>query len=77
MYQEVRYPGRVSATDIANPDFTALARSFGLVAQRVEATAEFGPALAAAFQHVDEGRGPALIEIITDVRDIAPGRTIS
>lgn len=77
MYQEARYPGRVSATDLANPDFTALAKGFGLAAERVEATAGFGPALARAFQHVDEGRGPALIEIITDVRDIAPGRTIS
>jgi hypothetical protein len=33
--------------------------------------------LAAALRHVDEARGPVLIELVTDVRDIAPGRTIS
>ena len=28
-HQERRYPGRVSATDLRNPDFPALARAFG------------------------------------------------
>ena len=29
MHQERTYPGRVSGTDLTNPDFAALARAFG------------------------------------------------
>ena len=29
MHQEKHYPGRVSGTDLANPDFAALARAYG------------------------------------------------
>ncbi|MFM2044527.1 MAG: putative acetolactate synthase isozyme large subunit [Pseudomonadota bacterium] len=48
MHQEQRYPGRVSATDLTNPDFVALARAYGAFAARVERTADFAPALEAA-----------------------------
>jgi hypothetical protein len=43
MHQEREYPGRVSATDLANPDFAALARAFGGWAERVETADEFAP----------------------------------
>jgi acetolactate synthase-1/2/3 large subunit len=45
MHQEREYPGRVSGSDLFNPDFAALARAYGWQAERVEATAEFEPAL--------------------------------
>jgi acetolactate synthase I/II/III large subunit len=35
MHQERRYPGRRVGTDLVNPDFVALARSFGLQARSV------------------------------------------
>src|SRR5690606_14123960 len=36
MHQEREYPGRVSATELVNPDFIAFAKSFGAHAERVE-----------------------------------------
>jgi acetolactate synthase-1/2/3 large subunit len=72
MHQEVRFPRRRMGTDLANPDFLALARAFGLGAWRVAATAEFAPALRAARAHP----GPTLIELVTSIRDISPGKTL-
>ena len=48
MHQEREYPGRVSGSDLVNPDFAALARAYGWRADLVEATAAFEPAFAAA-----------------------------
>ncbi len=50
MHQEREYPGRVSGSDLFNPDFAMLAQSYGWAAQRVERTEEFEPALRAALQ---------------------------
>ncbi len=72
MHQENRFPGRRLATDLVNPDFVALARAFGLAAWRVEATAQFGSALQAARAQP----GPALIELVTSIRDISPGKLL-
>src|SRR5690606_24096077 len=44
MHQERHYPGRESATALRNPDFAAYAEAFGGYGERVESTAEFGPA---------------------------------
>ncbi len=49
MHQEREYPGRVSGTELFNPDFAALARAYGWQAGPVvERTADFEPALQAA-----------------------------
>ncbi len=48
MHQEREYPGRVSGTYLANPDFAALARAYGWQAATVERTEDFEPAFAAA-----------------------------
>ncbi|MBI3349306.1 MAG: thiamine pyrophosphate-binding protein [Burkholderiales bacterium] len=48
MHQEREYPGRVSGSDLFNPDFAQLAEAFGFVAFRAESTADVGPALDAA-----------------------------
>jgi len=69
MHQERRYPGRALATELRNPDFAALARAFGMHAERVAATEEFAGALARA-QAV---QGPALIELLTDPNVLVPG----
>jgi acetolactate synthase-1/2/3 large subunit len=73
MHQETRYPGRTMATDLVNPDFVALATACGVPAARVVATPEFAPALAAALA----ADGPRLIELVTSVEDIAPGKRLS
>ena len=48
MHQERSYPGRVSGTDLVNPDFAALARAHGGVGLTVENGAAFPDALAEA-----------------------------
>ena len=73
MHQEREYPGRVEATDLRNPDFAAYARSFGAWATTVERTEDFP----AAFAEARAAGAPALIHLLTDVENIAPGRTIT
>ena len=73
MHQERRYPARVSATDLANPDFTALARAYGGWAETVETTDQFAPALARAL----EQPGIALLHLRTDIERISPTLTVS
>ena len=47
-HQERRFPARVSGTTMVNPDFAALARSYGLMGELVGSTEEFAPAFARA-----------------------------
>jgi acetolactate synthase-1/2/3 large subunit len=77
MHQEVDYPERSMMTDLTNPDFVAYAKSFGAGATRVERTDAFGSALETALVHTNKGKGPYLIELITDPEAIAPGKTLS
>jgi acetolactate synthase-1/2/3 large subunit len=72
MHQERDYPKRISATDLSNPDFAALARAFGGWAETVETTAEFAPALAKAMKR----KGIRLIHCKTDVEQITNATTI-
>ena len=62
MHQEREYPGRVSGSDLFNPDFVALAHAYGWHAERVDATAQFEPALRNALA---AGR-PALLHLKLD-----------
>jgi acetolactate synthase-1/2/3 large subunit len=73
MHQERRYPGRVYATDLVNPDFAAYAQAFGAHGARVERTEEFGDALQEA---LDAG-GPAVIELRVDPEAITPRQTLA
>jgi acetolactate synthase I/II/III large subunit len=68
MHQEREYPGRVSATDLVNPDFVAFAKAFGAHAERVERTEDFP----AAFERAQRAGVAALIELRTDPRQITP-----
>jgi len=70
MHQEREFPGRVVGTALANPDFAALARAYGWQAQRVERTAEFGPAFAAALA----AGVPTMIHVVLD-EDVSTSRT--
>ena len=76
MHQERGYPGRVSGTELHNPDFAALARAYGASGEVVEATEEFGPALQRALAHTREHSLPALIELRYDGNLITPGATL-
>jgi acetolactate synthase-1/2/3 large subunit len=72
MHQEKHYPGRVVGTDLVNPHFAALARSFGAVGEIVEETAQFGP----AFERSVASGKPALIEVRIDPQAITPSTTL-
>ncbi|HEV7320200.1 MAG TPA: thiamine pyrophosphate-binding protein [Ensifer sp.] len=73
MHQERDYPGRVSATDLTNPDFAALARAYGGHGETVEKTEEF----ADAFLRARASGKPSIIEIKLDPEAITPTRTLS
>ena len=70
MHQEREYPGRISGSDLFNPDFAALARAYGWHAHRVDTTAEFEPVFAAAMA----ADGPTLIHIKLNT-DVITSRT--
>jgi len=72
MHQEREYPGRVSGTDLTNPDFAAFARSFGAFGATVTRTEEFP----AAFEAARNCGKPAVIDLRTSPREIAPGRRL-
>ena len=73
MHQEREFPGRVSGTELANPDFAAYARAFGGHGETVERSAEFAP----AFQRAIASGKPAIIELRIDPEAITPSATLS
>jgi acetolactate synthase-1/2/3 large subunit len=76
MHQEREYPGRVSGTELHNPDFAALAQAYGGHGEVVEKTADFAPALARAVAFANEQKLPAVIELRYDGNLITPGATL-
>jgi acetolactate synthase-1/2/3 large subunit len=72
MHQQKLYPGRVSATDLVNPDFVAYARAFGGHGERVERTEEFAP----SFERALASGKPAIIHCLLDPRAITPSKTL-
>ena len=70
MHQEREYPGRVSGSDLYNPDFAAMARAFGWRAATVQDTDSFEAAFAAALL----GGAPMLIHLKLDA-DVSTTRS--
>jgi acetolactate synthase I/II/III large subunit len=73
MHQEREYPGRVSATQLRNPDFAAYARAFGGFGVTVENTTDFP----AAFRAAEKSRQPAIIHLKIDPEAITPTLTLT
>ncbi len=73
MHQEREYPARLSGTNLANPDFAALARAYGGWAETVDTTEQFAPALDRALAE----KGVRLLHLRTDIEIINPATTIS
>jgi acetolactate synthase-1/2/3 large subunit len=73
MHQEREYPGRISGTELKNPDFAAYARAFGGHGEVVEATEQFAP----AFERARASGKPALIELRIDPDAITTTTTLS
>jgi len=73
MHQERAYPGRVTATELQNPDFPALAEACGAAGEAVADAEAFPAALDRA---LGAGR-PALLDLHVDPEWIAPGLSLS
>mgnify|MGYP002402417773 CR=1 FL=1 len=73
MHQERHYPFRISATELRNPDFAALAKSYGAHGEKVTRTEEFFP----AFERARASGLPAVIEVVIEPELLSPTETIS
>lgn len=72
-HQERHYPARVSGTDLQNPDFTMLARSYGFLAEKVERTEDFP----AAFARARASRTGAVLDLVISAEALTPRQTLS
>ena len=70
MHQEREYPGRVSGSDLYNPDFVALAKAYGWHGESVDATEQFAPAFERALQRQE----PTLLHLQLSA-DVSTSRT--
>ncbi|MCA1971683.1 MAG: thiamine pyrophosphate-binding protein [Caenispirillum sp.] len=73
MHQEREYPGRVSGTQLANPDFAAFARAYGGHGETVERTEDFAPAMDRALA----AGVPAILHVKLDPEALTPARSLS
>lgn len=73
MHQEREYPGRISATALKNPDFAALARSYGGHGETVRRTEEFG----AALERARASGKASIIHCLIDPEAITPARSLT
>ncbi|MBV7267487.1 thiamine pyrophosphate-binding protein [Erythrobacter ani] len=74
MHQEREYPGRISGTQLSNPDFAMLGAAFGAWSKAVSTTDEFRQALIEAKERI----GLRLIHMKIDVEQLAAsGATVS
>ncbi|MCQ9164519.1 thiamine pyrophosphate-dependent enzyme [Arthrobacter sp. STN4] len=67
-HQENHYPGRPSGTHMTNPDFAALARSYGGYGERVDTADGF----AAAFRRASDSGLPAVLHLPQDPATRSP-----
>ena len=70
--QEMHYPGRVTGTDLHNPDFTVFAQAFGAYGEVVTKTEDF----AAAYGRARAFAGPAILELRVDPAAITHKQSI-
>ena len=73
MHQERHYPGRISGTELHNPDFAALARAYGAHGEVVTRTEDF----AAAFERAWNAGTASLLELRIDPDSVSPRATLS
>ncbi len=73
MHQERRHPGKVSGTDINNPDFAAYGEAFGARGEVVENTDAFFP----AFERALKSDVATIIEIRVGPDNFGPDRFLS
>jgi acetolactate synthase-1/2/3 large subunit len=72
-HQEAAYPGRVIATNLSNPDFAALARSFGATGLTISTPGE----VSAVIREALEQDGPVVVDIKTSLERINAFRRLA
>jgi len=72
MHQELSFPNRPSGTDLLNPDFAALAKSYGAYGEAIDAHDDFP----AAFSRAVNAGGPAIIELRVNRKQLTPDRSL-
>ena len=72
-HQERTYPARISGTDMVNPDFVALAKAYGMHAERVENTDDFP----AAFARARASATGAVLDLVISPEALTPRQTLS
>lgn len=72
MHQAKNFPGRVTATELRNPDFAAWGESFGAKGFLIQNESEVAETVAAAFKH----DGAAVVETRISLNHISPSTTI-
>lgn len=72
-HQEAHYPGRVSGTQLANPDFATVARGFGAYGARLDDNADIERVVAEAVEAVTRDGVPAVVHVIADRSKVLPG----
>ena len=73
MHQENQFPDRPSGTDLLNPDFAALAQSYGAHGEIIDAHDDFP----AAFARAVAAKRPAIIELRVNRNQLTPDRRLS
>ena len=73
MHQEREFPTHETSTRLVNPDFAALARSYGYAGERVQKTEEFEAAFLAALSR----REGTVIDVIIDPEALTTRGTLS
>jgi len=76
-HQEREYPARVFGLALTNPDFAALARTYGGHGETVARTGDFAAAFDRALAFAQTQAMPALIELQYDPDGITPDTTLS
>ncbi len=71
-HQERHFPGRISGTQLINPDFAALSRAFGAHGETVRSDKEAADAVERALEAVLIRRTSALIHVVADQTIIEP-----
>ena len=72
MHQEMRYPKRVSGTNLKNPNFKCIAEAYNFGYSKITNLSEFKVAFEKA-KTFDDG---FIIEMLADIKDISPGKII-
>jgi acetolactate synthase-1/2/3 large subunit len=73
MHQEREYPGRISGTELRNPDFAAYAHAFGGHGEYVDRTEDFMP----AFLRAQASGKPSILHVKIDPEAITPATTLT